>query len=102
MGTASTEEDGVKLTLVHRFQNYDKNPVDAGDVHDDAVYSPKSARYSADGKKVYVNSLEGFTTVVYDAAKLERIKVIKHVFGEAEKGLFLETDVFDYQWIAKP
>jgi DNA-binding beta-propeller fold protein YncE len=102
IGTTSTGEGSITLKLVHRFQNYDKHPDDAADVHDEAVWSPKSARYSADGKKIYVNSLEGFQTVVYDAAKLEKITTIKHVFGDAEQGLFLETDVFDYAWIAKP
>ena len=100
IGQRSVPEEGeVQLTLVARFQNYDAAPTHPADHHDTDIYSPKSARFSADGEKVYVNSLEGYKTVVYDPATFAKSGVIKHVFTEAERPLFQgETTVFEYAY----
>lgn len=63
------------------------------------VRSPKSAAFSPDGSRLYVNALEGMHTIVYDAATLERLALIRHSFGPADAGLFPdgETMPFDYR-----
>lgn len=50
---------------------------------DNDINSPKSVTFSPDGKKFYVNSLEGGKTVVYDALTFEKIAVINHEFTPA-------------------
>lgn len=101
MGTASRPEKApITLELVARFQNYSsKADASRGDHFDQDIYSPKSARFTADGSKVYINSLEGMRTAVYDTAKLEKIGVIKHRFGADEAPLFQgESSVFGYPY----
>lgn len=51
-----------------------------GEHYDADISSPKSVTFSADGKKLYVNSLEGGATVVYDAVTRNKLKVISHKF----------------------
>ncbi|MDR3204552.1 MAG: hypothetical protein LBV23_07385 [Deltaproteobacteria bacterium] len=67
---------------------------------DSHINSPKSINFSPDGKKIYINALEGLETLVYSFPKLELLKAIKHTFGPAEAGLFKngETTLFDYQY----
>ena len=103
MQTASRPDKApVQLTLVARFQNYKAEPTGEGDHYDKDIYSPKSARFSADGAKVYVNSLEGFRTVVYDAASLAKQSVIRHRFTSESSALFQGlTTAFDYVFYKK-
>lgn len=67
-------------------------------LHDRHVRSPKSVVFSADGKSFYVNALEGWETLVFDAETLTMDKVIRHEFSEEDHALFLdgETTLFDY------
>jgi DNA-binding beta-propeller fold protein YncE len=98
MGTSS-EGGGIRLTLVARFQNYNSSPSGAGDTHDSWIFSPKSARFLEDGSRVYVNSLEGYQTVIYDPKTLTRVGRVKHQFGVAEAPLFQgENTVFGYKY----
>jgi DNA-binding beta-propeller fold protein YncE len=103
IGTGSSPSVApVRLELVARFQNYRAEPSDPADHYDNDIYSPKSARFSADGGRVYVNSLEGFRTVVYDATKPEKIGTIRHRFGADDSALFGGlTTVFDYRFYKK-
>lgn len=57
-----------------------KHGFGSGESFDPDVFSPKSATFSRDGKKIYVNSLEGGKTVVYDAATRKKLKTINHRF----------------------
>ena len=101
MGVVSKPETApISLKLVARFQNYNaRADASTGDHHDQDIYSPKSARFTADGAKVYVNSLEGLRTVVYDAVKLEKIGAIKHRFTAEDSALFGGlTTIFDYRF----
>ena len=98
MGTSS-EGGGIRLTLVARFQNYNSSPSGSGDNHDSWIFSPKSARFLEDGSKVYVNSLEGYQTVIYDPSTLARVGRVQHHFGAAEAPLFQgESSVFGYKY----
>ena len=101
MGVKSAPQKApIQLELVARFQNYNsKADPSTGDHHDQDIYSPKSARFTPDGSKVYVNSLEGLRTVVYDAVKLEKIGTIDHRFTAEDAPLFGGlTTVFDYRF----
>ena len=60
------------LELIARFQNYNAKPSSDADTYDQDVFSPKSANFREDGTRVYVNSLEGFVTMVYDPVKIEK------------------------------
>lgn len=97
--TSKPEKSPVQLTLVARFQNYKAEPTGEGDTYDKDIYSPKSARFSADGAKVYVNSLEGFRTPVYDTATLTKTGVIEHRFTAEESALFAgQSTIYDYKY----
>ncbi len=98
MGTASSPADGeVSLTLIQRYQQYNWRPTEPRDVLDKSIHSPKSVAFSPDGKKMYVQSLEGNTTSVYSVADWKRTEVIRHQFGPEHAPLFHgETTLFDY------
>lgn len=76
---------GLSLTLAGRWQNW--NYSEAATL-EKSINSPKSVNISPDGKKVYVNSLEGATTVVFDAETHKKIAEIKHVFDGTESDLW--------------
>ena len=101
IGTSSSPSDApVQLELVARFQNYNPNPSNDADHHDTDIYSPKSARFLADGSRVYVNSLEGLETVVYDPRAITKVHTIEHTFGPDDAALFQGmTTVFDYPYM---
>jgi len=105
IGTQSSPEEGsVTIELTSRFQNYKAKPADPeNDHYDRDIYSPKSARFSADGKKVYVNSLEGYRTVVYDSATKEKLSVIQHRFTAENEHLFQgDRAPFNYKFNRRP
>ncbi len=69
------------------------------DIRDGEIYSPKSVRYSADGRKLYINSLEGSKTVVYSWPELKKLNTISHRFTAKDAALFQGEDtVFDYRY----
>lgn len=80
------------------FKN--KLPVD---ITDKDIYSPKSVRFSADARRIYINSLEGGRTVVYSWPELQKLKTIRHKFTEKEAALFEgEVTAFDYKYYSLP
>lgn len=62
----------------------------SGPQYDADINSPKSVTFSADGTKLYVNSLEGGATVVYDVADRSKLKVIHHRFDSGIGPLWLD------------
>lgn len=104
IGTRSTPHRApVSLELVARFQNYRAHPSHPADHFDQDINSPKSARFSGDGGKVYVNSLEGQRTVIYDARTLEKRGTILHQFGPEHAALFRGQEaVFGYRYRRRP
>ena len=77
--TAKSDDGKLNLTLVAKKQNYSTAMKDS---HDPDINSPKSVNVSPDGKKFYVNSLEGGKTVVYDMATYKKLKTISHNFTD--------------------
>jgi len=104
LGTRSEPADApVTLELTGVIQSYRPATTGARDIYDEDVYSPKSARFALGGRKVYVNSLEGFKTLVFDPTSLRKLAVVSHDFGAAEAPLFHgESTAFDYKILARP
>ncbi len=99
IGTVSNPADAeVKLELIERFQHYKSKTNSSNDHFDRNINSPKSALFSPDDKKLYVQSLEGYETLVYSADSFEKIKVIEHTFDNDDVDLFQDTSVFDYKY----
>lgn len=82
---ASFSCDKIKVTFINRKQQF--NFRDTATLDKD-INSPKSVNIHPNGKKYYVNSLEGGKTVVYDFATNRKIKVIDHTFTSADKALW--------------
>lgn len=61
------------------------------------IASPKSAGFHPDGSRLYVNSLEGCATVVYDARTMRKLKVISHRFNPAADTRWATPSGF-YPW----
>lgn len=72
----------------------------AGDIYDPRMQSPKSAHFSVDGRKLYINALEGGQTLVYSFPQLQALSIINHQFTDDNANLFKggETTVFDYPY----
>ncbi len=100
IGDQSTPQDDIYLELVSRFQHNNSRPNHSNDKYDRSIYSPKSVKFSVDGKKFYIQSLEGYTTSVYRSDSLKRIKVIRHSFGPEQNRLFKnnENTIFGYKY----
>lgn len=88
------------LRLIRTIQAFDISQTSDILVYDDAINSPKSAIFSKDGSKFYVQSLEGYTTVVYATETLEKLKEIKHVFDVSHEALFKDNEntIFEYPY----
>lgn len=93
-------QDFKKLQLTKVIQSKTMNPKSSSSIYEPAINSPKSVTYTVDGSKFYVNSLEGYTTVVFDAVTLEKLKEIRHQFNASNNSLFKndENTVFDYKY----
>jgi len=89
IGTKAEGGD-FKISLVDKKQNYGGS----ADTRDTDIYSPKSVNIHPSGKKYYVNSLEGASTVVFDAETNKKLKVIHHEFKAKDAALFSEPSEF--------
>ena len=102
LGKAPVVSNGKFKALVLKrvIESKVQFPKDSNWFYEPAINSPKSAIYSQDGSKFYINSLEGYTTAVFDAKTLEKIKEIRHEFTAANNHLFKnnETTVFGYPY----
>lgn len=88
LGTQVSSADGnFTITLLSRKQNY--SYAEQATLDKD-IHSPKSVNIHPNGKKFYVNSLEGGKTVVYATGTNEKLKVIEHQFTEADSLLWSE------------
>lgn len=90
-------ESPLSLLLLARRQSYNPKPAHPMDQFDTDIQSPKSVHFTVDGKKAYVNSLEGGRTVVYDGLGLQKLGLISHKFTKEEAPLFAkETTPWGY------
>ena len=58
---------------------------------------PKSATFSADGRKFYIHSLEGCATTVYDARTYEKLATIKHCRDDVYVMILGRADILAMQ-----
>lgn len=91
------ENAEIQLSLIGRIQNYQES-TDSMDFKNFHIDSPKSVIIVADQNKFYINSLEGCETVVFDLTTFRQLSVIKHSFGVADSGLFLESVALGYKF----
>lgn len=96
--SSEPEDSELTLNLVARIQNYNAKVKHQNDYFDQTIFSPKSANILSRKEKLYIQSLEGFSTSVFDLSTLNRIKVIKHQFKQEDLSLFRDTSVFDYKF----
>ena len=102
IGRTSTPDDAeIKLTLIARIHSHTPKTYDALDVYEPDIISPKSVSFLEEKGKFYVNSLEGYMTVVFDMKTFRKIKSIHHDFSEKGTKLFQETTVLNYQFLKK-
>lgn len=89
-----------ELKLVKVIQNLNPSLLDSVNNYEPTINSPKSAIFSVDGSKFYINSLEGHATIVFDSKTYKRLKVINHEFTKKNAFLFKdnESTVFDYKF----
>ena len=86
IGESVTSPDGsITLKCVAKKQAY--APVGSPS-RDTDIYSPKSVSFHPDGRKYYVNSLEGCRTIAYDALTNRKLKVINHRFKSGKGKLW--------------
>ena len=76
IGEKSEDNNEVELVLKNRIQSYQSKTSNANDYYEPLINSPKSVNYSSDGKKFYIQSLEGGNTLVFDALTKKKIKSV--------------------------
>lgn len=69
--------DSLRLEIIGIRQQY--SGMDRS-TYDNSIFSPKSALFSRDGSKLYVNSLEGCHTTVFSVPSLQRQSLISYSF----------------------
>lgn len=97
------EQEIISLSQYARIgqgESKTKRPIE---IVDREIYSPKSVRFSADAKKIYINSLEGGKTVVYSWPGLKKMRTISHRFSTSREELFrYDVGEFDYRYYSEP
>lgn len=83
----SSADSAVTLRLVAKRQSYGASDT----IYERYINSPKSVNVHPDGKKYYVNSLEGGTTVVFETGTNRRLAVIRHTFDSSTDHLWADT-----------
>lgn len=103
IGTKAVSTDSaLTITLIDKKQQYSSEERNTWDT---CINSPKSVNIHPDGKKFYVNSLEGATTISYNFETKQRVAEIHHRFNEQKdaklwakpSGLFAWEHYFEHQ-----
>ena len=92
IGDVAKSADGsITLKVVGQKLNYGGVKPELCDTD---VWSPKSVHFHPNGKKYYINSLEGCRTMVYDARTNKKLAVIHHKFTPANAYLWAKESGF--------
>lgn len=90
----SFSDKKITVRFAARKQNYAGGDAATRDAD---IFSPKSVNIHPSGKKYYVNSLEGCSTVVYDFASGSKLKVISHSFDDSDSLLWApESGLYEF------
>lgn len=88
----------LKVKLFSKRQRYGGD----AETHDKDIVSPKSVNVHPSGKKFYVNSLEGASTVVYSLPEMKKLAVIPHKFDASDAELWApESGLFKFRHYSK-
>jgi len=98
VGTSSSPKEQVFIELVKKIQNYTSKDLEEGNTFDNSIYSPKSVLFLKN--KMYVNSLEGFSTSVYEQGTWKRLGVISHRFN-GDTSIIKSEVPFGYTYTTK-
>lgn len=79
------DEGKIQITHLTRKQHNNWNEQST---LDSDINSPKSVSVSPDGTKYYINSLEGYKTVVYDQKTNNKLAVVTHKFSKKDSLLW--------------
>ena len=90
IGTEIKASNGLSIKLVGKHQRFSSS--DKG--WDEDIHSPKSVNIHPNGKKYYINSLEGCKTIAYDMATHKKLAVVHHTFNGSEKNLWSKPSGF--------
>lgn len=102
-GQAAVLPDGEMVCSGQIYAPRGGMRVRQGAVRCDELVSPKSANFSPDGTRLYLNALESSFTLVYSFPELRQVAAIRHAFGPADGHLFQgENTVFSYQYHSRP
>ncbi|HPN39109.1 MAG TPA: hypothetical protein PL041_11965 [Melioribacteraceae bacterium] len=99
--TVIAKDSSFTIKLIKRFHNKTNFTSTKQSIYDRDIFSPKSVNILDSKNKVYVNSLEGFSTIVYDLNTLKKLKVIKHEFNAKNQYLFKDTNYYNYKFTTK-
>ncbi|MDO4510931.1 MAG: hypothetical protein Q4B68_03825, partial [Bacteroidales bacterium] len=88
---ASAADGSISLKVVGQKLNFGGVKPE---LRDSDVFSPKSVHFHPNGKKYYINSLEGCRTMVYDAATNKKLAVVHHKFNEQNTHLWAKESGF--------
>ena len=91
------KDSPIQLTLISRWQSYNKKPEVNLDHYDEDIFSPKSVQFSKSGDQVYIHSLEGFKTIVFDKDGSHKLDVIKHDFKSLENTSLNSKVIIDHK-----
>lgn len=100
IGRTSLPNDAkIKLTLISRIHSHTPNVKDDMERYEKDIVSPKSAVFLEEKNKFYINSLEGYKTVVFDLKEFRKIKSIPHDFSKKDNALFKEETALGYKFL---
>jgi DNA-binding beta-propeller fold protein YncE len=100
LSVSEPAEAPVQMTFVGRWQSYKRAVTHPLDRFDSDIDSPKSVNFNPDGTLVFVNSLEGAKTVVFDGTGTSKKASISHRFTAGDAALFNSKPPFDYTFPA--
>lgn len=81
----------MTITHIARHQRYNGHDTLT---YDADIHSPKSVNLNPQGTRYYVNSLEGYKTIAYDAETHQKVAVIKHTFTDRDSALWAKPSGF--------
>ncbi|PLW92564.1 MAG: peptidoglycan-binding protein [Marinilabiliales bacterium] len=97
IGHTSSSLDSVSsFELIARIRNYYSATTNPADVLNKHIDSPKAAIIIEEKNKFYINSLEGYETLIFSLDSFKQIGIIRHCFDITDTALFNEHSALGY------